>query len=144
MTIVFQPNQILTAEQLNQAFSDANSSASSLAANLASPTGAGLIGFQQAGAGAVSETVQSVLQRTISVLDFGAKCDWNGSTGTDDTASITAAFNAALARGISQAMEKVLALAGSLFLRVLFSSPRVLYHQRPLLPPDFKWSSQTQ
>lgn len=30
-----------------------------------------------------------------SVLGFGAKCDWNGSTGTDDTAAFQAAADAA-------------------------------------------------
>lgn len=34
---------------------------------------------------------------SIDIRDYGAKCDWNGTTGTDDTAAIQAAFDAAAA-----------------------------------------------
>ncbi|WP_156440637.1 hypothetical protein [Burkholderia sp. MSMB1072] len=37
----------------------------------------------------------------LSILDYGARCDWNGTTGTDDTAAINLAFTRALAQGIS-------------------------------------------
>lgn len=49
--------------------------------------------FLQAGSGAVQRTVQSKLRDMVSVKDFGATCDWNGSSGTDDTAAIQVAIN---------------------------------------------------
>jgi hypothetical protein len=38
-------------------------------------------------------TVGAKLRETLSVRDFGAKGDWNGSSGTDDTAAIQAAID---------------------------------------------------
>lgn len=58
-------------------------------------------GFIQPGTGAVARTIQSKLQDSISIKDFGAVCNWNGLSGTDDTAAVTAAFAAALTLGIS-------------------------------------------
>jgi hypothetical protein len=43
--------------------------------------------------GAVATTVQAKLRETVSVKDFGAKGDWNGTTGNDDTAAIQAAID---------------------------------------------------
>lgn len=60
---------------------------------LAGSTGSSLVGFLQAGVSAVATTVQAKLRQTVSVMDFGAVGNWNGTTGTDNTA----AFNAALA-----------------------------------------------
>jgi len=54
---------------------------------LTSKLGASLVGFQQAGTGAVAETVQTELRQTVSVKQFGAK----GDGATPDAA----AFNAA-------------------------------------------------
>lgn len=52
--------------------------------------GAALVGFLQTGVGAVGRTVQSRLQETFSVLDFGAV----GDGATDNTTAIQNAVNA--------------------------------------------------
>lgn len=57
-------------------------------AALAASDGATLIGFLQAGIGAVSRTVQAKLRDTVSVKDFGAV----GDNSTNDTAAFTAAI----------------------------------------------------
>ena len=63
----------------------------------ASATDASLVGFQQAGVGAVSTTVQNKLQESLSVKDFGAV----GNGVTNDTAAIQAALNHAAANNLS-------------------------------------------
>jgi polygalacturonase len=62
---------------------------------LAQSTGSSLVGFLQAGTGAVATTVQAKLRETVSVKDFGAV----GDGSTDDTAAIRAAMNQAAVNG---------------------------------------------
>jgi len=51
-------------------------------------------GVTQSGTGAVARTILGkIFEQPVSVKDFGAQCDWNGTTGTDDTAAIQAAIN---------------------------------------------------
>lgn len=69
-----------------------------LRTDLAASSGAGLVGFLQAGTGAVAETVQAKLRESVSVKDFGAV--GNGAivagavTGTNDTTAINLAIAA--------------------------------------------------
>ena len=66
-------------------------SLSNLQNNLASSGGSALVGFLQAGTGAVTRTVESKLRESVSVTDFGAV----GDGLIDDTAAIQAALNVA-------------------------------------------------
>jgi hypothetical protein len=64
-------------------------------AQLAASGGSNLIGFLQAGTGAVATTVQTKLRESVSVLDFGAD-----ATGvTDSRAAFQAAVTAVIAAG---------------------------------------------
>lgn len=67
-----------------------------LRSDLAANTGAGLVGNKSSLPGAQTRTLAQILSDWVSVKDFNAKLDANadGSTGTDDTAAWTAAFNA--------------------------------------------------
>ena len=67
-----------------------------LRSDLASESGSGLVGYQPAGNGAVSTTVQSKLRESVSVKDFGAV----GDGVTDDTTAIAAAVAAVPTGGI--------------------------------------------
>lgn len=73
---------------------DSNSGAEVLA-ELADPTGSSLIGFQQAGTGAVPRTEQEKLRDFVNVLDYGA----TGDGVTDDSAAVLAALNYAVGAG---------------------------------------------
>lgn len=59
------------------------------------PGGSGLVGFIQAGTGAVARTVEDKLRESYSVKDFGAV----GDGVTDDTVEIQACINATIAAG---------------------------------------------
>lgn len=58
--------------------------------------GAGVVGFIQLGVGAVARWVLDKLRETVSITDFGAKCDG----ATDDTAAVAAAQVAAAGRAL--------------------------------------------
>lgn len=72
--------------------------------SLASTVGSTLIGFLQAGTNAVAKTAQDKLREYISVTDFGAKADCNGTigNGTDNTLAFQRAIANAIASGISR------------------------------------------
>lgn len=66
-----------------------------LRASLAASSGSDMVGFIQAGTGAVTRTAQSKMRDTVSVKDFGAV----GDGVTDDTAAFNAAISYANSRG---------------------------------------------
>lgn len=75
--------------------------------NLAASTGAALIGFIQAGAGAVLRTLQAKGRDVVSVKDFGAV----GDGVTDDSA----AFNAAIAYIKTRSPQQFVVGGGTIF-----------------------------
>ena len=48
--------------------------------------------FEQPATSASNRPINLKLQETVSIADFGAVADWNGTSGTDNTAFINAAF----------------------------------------------------
>lgn len=61
--------------------------------------GASISYYRSSKAGAVSRLMQEKFEETVSVYDYGAKGDWNGTTGTDDTTAFTLACAALGSRG---------------------------------------------
>jgi hypothetical protein len=49
--------------------------------------------YDQGGTGAINRPINQKLAEVVSVADFGAKCDWNGTTGTDDSTAVQAAVD---------------------------------------------------
>ncbi|QQK04576.1 hypothetical protein JFN94_24795 [Burkholderia anthina] len=71
---------------------------SGLAGRLANPsTGAGLVGWQAKGTGAVGRTVSAKFSERVSVLDYGAKCDGTSDDSTADQNAINANPGATIA-----------------------------------------------
>lgn len=66
-------------------------------------TGAGNVGYKYRLADAISGIVQrgvsDKLNEFVDVKDFGAVCDWDGSTGTDDTTAVQAAIDYCVVNG---------------------------------------------
>lgn len=87
----------------------ASGTAADLALDLASASGAGMVGL------ADGRTVQEAFETVICVTTFGARCDWNGTTGTDDTVAIQAAIDYANANGHSVRIPRM-ALVTQLFI----------------------------
>jgi hypothetical protein len=77
-----------------------------------------LITYTPPGAGAVQRTVASKLADTVSINDFGAACDWNGTSGTDNTTAIQTAITAVDAGGGGSLLVPAAACAFSGTLKV--------------------------
>lgn len=103
-----------------------------LASDLASKSGSGLVGYQPAGTGTVVTTVQSKLRETVSVFDFMTAAQiadvLAGTASIDVTTSIQAALNAGkrviLPNGIYKITDTLIVGAGQLIGEgVLYASP---------------------
>lgn len=86
-------------------------------AALAASGGSALVGFIQAGAGAIARTTQSKLRDVVSVKDFGAVADGSFTAGGSPSGTDNlAAFNAALAAAVSTGISRVYAPGGRYYL----------------------------
>jgi endosialidase-like protein len=79
---------VLVGYAANSALFSNASAIAAIIANLAASGGSSLVGFLQAGAGAVLRTVQAKLRDMVSITDFGVV----GDGIVDDTAAINAAL----------------------------------------------------
>lgn len=77
------------------AVAPAAQSATALQTSLLGKAGSAMVGFIQAGIGAVSRTLQDKGREVVSVMDFGAK----GDGVTNDTAAIVAAYDYLASKG---------------------------------------------
>lgn len=68
-------------------------------AELLSGTGAALIGFIQTGVGAVRRSLLEKMRDTLDAKDYGVVGDWNGTTGTDNSAALLNGIKASAATG---------------------------------------------
>jgi hypothetical protein len=82
-------SQVLNTPAGTIAATNVQSAINEIVSDLAASSGSSLVGFLQAGLGAVPTTVQSKLRDVVSVKDFGAV----GDGVTDDYAAIIAAHN---------------------------------------------------
>jgi hypothetical protein len=75
---------------------------------LAAPTGSNLVGFIQLGTGATARTVQTKLREIeLSVTDYGAVGDWNGTSGTDNLTAFNNCYAYAVTLAASGAGVKI-------------------------------------
>lgn len=101
--------------------------ANTLRSDLAASTGAGILGWIQLGVGAVFRWIQDKLRESVSVEDFGALGDWNGTTGTNNTTAIQAAINSVPGGGsikLNLGNNKNYGLAG----QITTSNRRVIFN----------------
>jgi hypothetical protein len=77
-------SQVLNTPAGTIAATNVQSAINEIVSDLAASSGSSLVGFLQAGLGAVATTVQAKLRETVSVKDFGAV----GDGVADDTAAI--------------------------------------------------------
>ena len=79
------------------------------------------IAYTPAGTGAVATTVQAMLRlAALTPFAYGAVGDWNGTTGTDDTAAIQACINAALTLNVKRILLGNHKITGGLDLTNLY------------------------